>query len=244
MINYATIHELTICKVNFVPILDPWTPYTLSSPRQQCRDSQMSLYQVVGRVGVRIVLVSIAKVFPSLIDYYAATGPKYHLEAHRKKIKKAVKDPKTGKWGQVLVLEEFPAWHERRNKIFWRGSTTGGGNNPAGRQLNYQRHRFIRMTSDNSTNPRGIVLPAQNGTNDLAYVELPNQRVNEETMDAAFTSLDGCGHEKVCDAVREGGYRIADKVPLIDVTKYKMLIDIDGMLTDIRDIVGQANFLF
>lgn len=194
----------------------------------------MSLYQVVGRVGVRIVLVPIAKAFTSLIDYYAATGPKYHLEAHRKKIKKAVKDPKTGKWGQVLVLEEFPAWHERRNKIFWRGSTTGGGNNPAGRQLNYQRHRFIRMTSDNSTNPRGIVLPAPNGTNDLAYVELPNQRVNEETMDAAFTSLDGCGHEKVCDAVREGGYRIADKVPLIDVTKYKMLIDIDGMLTDIR----------
>ena len=127
-----------------------------------------------------------------------------------------------------MVLEEFPEWHERRNKIFWRGSTTGGGNNPAGRQLNYQRHRFIRMTSDNSTDPKGIVLPPHNGTNDMTYIELPMKRVNEETVDAAFTSLDGCGHEKVCDAVREGGYRISGKVPLIDVTKYKMLIDIDG----------------
>jgi hypothetical protein len=86
------------------------------------------------------------------------------------------------------------------------------------------------MASDNSTTPIGVVLPPKNGTNDLAYIELPAKQVNEDTMDAAFTSLDGCGHEKVCDAVREGGYNIGSKVPLIDVTKYKMLIDIDGKL--------------
>lgn len=144
-------------------------------------------------------------------------------------MKKAIKDPKTGKWGQVLVDEEFPAWSERLNKIFWRGSTTGGGNNPAGRQLNYQRHRFLRMTSDNSTEPKGVVLPAgPNSEENMAYVELSTDRMNKQAMDVAFTSLDGCGHEKVCDAVRAGGYNMSAKVPLIEVTKYKMLIDIDG----------------
>lgn len=232
MISFATIQDHTICKVNSARILDHSIHYILSSHLLRCLVLLTLWYQVVSPLDI-CARFSFADSYRPIftIDYYAATGPKYHLEAHRKKVKKAVKDPKTGKWAQILVLEDFPAWSERRNKIFWRGSTTGGGNNPAGRQLNYQRHRFIRMTSDNSTDPVGVVLPPQNGTNDLSYVELPTQRVNEETMDAAFTSLDGCGHEKVCDAVRNGGYRIGDKVPLIDVTKYKMLIDIDGKLS-------------
>lgn len=60
------------------------------------------------------------------------------------------------------------------------------------------------------------------------YVELPSRVLNEQSMDVAFTSLDGCGHEKVCDAVREGKYRIGNKVPLLEIANYKMLVDIDG----------------
>lgn len=164
-----------------------------------------------------------------MADYYASTGPKYHLDYFKKKVRKAVKNPETGKWSQQLVDAELPPWDQRINKIFWRGSTTGGGNNPAGRQLNYQRHRFLAMTSDNSSDPMGVVLPPPyNSSQPLSYVELPKELVNGQTMDVAFTSLDGCGHEKVCDAVKNGNYRMGTKVPLMDVTKYKMLIDIDG----------------
>lgn len=142
-----------------------------------------------------------------------------------------MKDEVTGKWKQISVIEDFPAWNTRLNRIFWRGSTTGGGNNPAGRQLTYQRHRFLRLTSDNSTDTVPLVLPASKDSASpasLSFVELPVASVNEHSMDVAFTSLDGCGHEKVCDAVKYGNYRMGGKVPLLDITKYKMLIDIDG----------------
>ena len=124
--------------------------------------------------------------------------------------------------------EDLPAWETRYNKIFWRGSTTGGGNNPAGRQLSYQRHRFVKLTSENSSDPMGVVLPPANKTNSLAYVELPQNLINQQTMDVAFTSLDGCGHEKVCNAVKFGNYRMGSKLPLMEITKYKLLIDLDG----------------
>ncbi|KAJ3911135.1 hypothetical protein F5877DRAFT_73418 [Lentinula edodes] len=34
----------------------------------------------------------------------------------------------------------------KRNKIFWHGATTGGGNSPPGFATLYQRHRAVRMT--------------------------------------------------------------------------------------------------
>ncbi|THU81857.1 hypothetical protein K435DRAFT_784854 [Dendrothele bispora CBS 962.96] len=38
-------------------------------------------------------------------------------------------------------------WEKKQDKIFWRGATTGGGNNPSGWMEGYQRHRFLRMAS-------------------------------------------------------------------------------------------------
>ena len=167
-------------------------------------------------------------------DYYASESPKYHLDVHINRVKKAVKDPKTGKWTQILAIQEFPKWEDRISKIFWRGSTTGGGNNPAGRQLMYQRHRFLKLASANASTPIDIVIPGANATHSLTHVQMPHKIAKNDALDVAFTSLDGCGHEKVCQAVRDGQYNIGERVPLIDVIKYKLLADIDGMAYSAR----------
>jgi hypothetical protein len=34
-------------------------------------------------------------------------------------------------------------WHEKKDKIFWRGASIGGGNHPPGFSDHYQRHRYV-----------------------------------------------------------------------------------------------------
>ncbi|KAF8145510.1 hypothetical protein K438DRAFT_1781928 [Mycena galopus ATCC 62051] len=38
-------------------------------------------------------------------------------------------------------------WEEKRDVVWWRGASTGGGSSPAGFGRGYQRHRFLRMSS-------------------------------------------------------------------------------------------------
>ena len=39
------------------------------------------------------------------------------------------------------------AWENKRDIIFWRGATTGGGNSPSGFAAQYQRHRYPTCAS-------------------------------------------------------------------------------------------------
>lgn len=41
------------------------------------------------------------------------------------------------------IDENEVPWEEKSTKIFWRGSTTGGGSSPPGFVMTYQRHRYI-----------------------------------------------------------------------------------------------------
>ena len=38
-------------------------------------------------------------------------------------------------------------WEEKKNLIFWRGATTGGGSSPPGFLHQYQRHRCVVLLS-------------------------------------------------------------------------------------------------
>jgi hypothetical protein len=48
-------------------------------------------------------------------------------------------DPVTGTTKEIDDLEQ--PWQNKTNKIFWRGTTTGGGSSPPGHIDSYQRHR-------------------------------------------------------------------------------------------------------
>ncbi|KAG8954787.1 capsule-associated protein CAP1 [Tulasnella sp. 419] len=120
-------------------------------------------------------------------------------------------------------------WDLKSIKIFWRGATTGGGSSPPGFVSQYQRHRFIKMTSDVSDSNRTVVFPNPRDKSEYIFSKVPVVELNEDIMDTAFTKAVGCtGYPGGCDGMRKD-LRFADAVPLGHHWKHKYLVDFDGM---------------
>lgn len=49
-------------------------------------------------------------------------------------------------------------WDQKRDLIFWRGATTGGGSTPPGFTPNYQRHRYLAYLGPQVDSPRAVPL--------------------------------------------------------------------------------------
>ncbi|WVQ76240.1 hypothetical protein IAR50_005905 [Cryptococcus sp. DSM 104548] len=137
-------------------------------------------------------------------------------------------------WDSVnMVIKDVDdmetAWEEKSDDIFWRGATTGGGSSPPGFLAQYQRHRFIKMTSDQSDSNKTVVFADPPGTNNYISAPVPIGELNKEIMDVAFTKAVGCTqYPGGCDGMRKD-HRFADAVPLGENWRHKYLIDVDGM---------------
>lgn len=136
-------------------------------------------------------------------------------------------DPKTMTIKDVDDMET--KWEDKVDDIFWRGATTGGGSSPSGFLAQYQRHRFIKMTSDSSENNKTVVFADPPGSDHFISAEVPMSQLNTGTMDVAFTKAVGCTqYPGGCDGMRKD-HRFADAVPLGENWRHKYLIDLDGM---------------
>jgi hypothetical protein len=136
-------------------------------------------------------------------------------------------DPVNMKINDVDDMET--PWDEKLDDIFWRGATTGGGSSPPGFLAQYQRHRFIKMTSDQSDVEKTVVFADPPGTNNFVSADVPISQLNEDMMDVAFTKAVGCTqYPGGCDGMRKD-HRFADAVPLGENWRHKYLIDVDGM---------------
>ncbi|KAH0831320.1 glycosyltransferase family 90 protein [Lanmaoa asiatica] len=118
-------------------------------------------------------------------------------------------------------------WDHKRDHIFWRGATTGGGSTPPGFVPNYQRHRFLRMAHDSATANVTIVHASPLQPDTFISTTVPAKDLNNDIMDVAFVSFTGSypGGE---DELRKL-HRFADPVPLGKHWSYKYLLDLDGM---------------
>jgi len=132
--------------------------------------------------------------------------------------------------------ENEQPWTVKRNKIFWRGATTGGGAHPRGYIASYQRHRLVNMTSGphNQEAAKTIVVPSPYHPGAFSVSAVRGSDVNEEIADVAFTAAVGCENYKDkgfdvsgCEAM-EKDFRFASAVPLGEHWMYKYLIDVDG----------------
>ncbi|KAK7052965.1 hypothetical protein VNI00_004285 [Paramarasmius palmivorus] len=122
-------------------------------------------------------------------------------------------------------------WEDKVDKIFWRGATTGGGSNPRGFTPQYQRHRFLRMSSldgkDNTT--RTVVFADPPDSENYVAAKVNIGELNEAIMDTAFVKA-------TSPETYPGGlkalmkdHRFGDSVPLGRHWAYKYLLDLDGM---------------
>ncbi|KAL4248591.1 Protein O-Glucosyltransferase/Glycosyltransferase 90 [Abortiporus biennis] len=120
-------------------------------------------------------------------------------------------------------------WEMKSDQIFWRGASTGGGSSPPGFTNQYQRHRFVRMASEESYNNRTVVFADPPSSTNYVHTHVPTVYLNEEIMDVAFV--------KVVDSLNYPGgirallrdHRFDDGgVNLGDHWKHKYLVDIDG----------------
>ncbi|KAI0074327.1 capsular associated protein [Panus rudis PR-1116 ss-1] len=121
-------------------------------------------------------------------------------------------------------------WEMKSDKIFWRGASTGGGSSPPGFAAQYQRHRFVRMTSDESSTNRTIVFADPPSSTNYVYTSVPIGALNEEVMDVAFVKVVGSFNYPggIGSLIRD--HRFDDGgVNLGDHWKHKYLVDIDGM---------------
>ncbi|KAF8126772.1 glycosyltransferase family 90 protein [Boletus edulis] len=118
-------------------------------------------------------------------------------------------------------------WDRKRDIIFWRGATTGGGSTPPGFTPAYQRHRFVRMAHDSAASNVTIVHALPSRPDTFISTTVPAQEINNDIMDAAFVSAVGeyPGGEEELRKV----HRFAASVPLGKHWSYKYLIDLDGM---------------
>ncbi|KAJ3915664.1 hypothetical protein F5877DRAFT_48129 [Lentinula edodes] len=122
----------------------------------------------------------------------------------------------------------------KRNKIFWRGATTGGGNSPPGFAALYQRHRAVRMTGpfsniSLSTSAKSSASQIQLADVPLTAHKIPAATLNKALMDIAFVKAANAdqypgGMEKLMQE-----HRFSGSVYLGGHWQYKYLIDLDGM---------------
>ncbi|KAJ3844646.1 hypothetical protein F5878DRAFT_648814 [Lentinula raphanica] len=143
------------------------------------------------------------------------------------------------------------AWESKRNKIFWRGATTGGGNSPAGFAALYQRHRAVRMADWDAEGDIEIWVP---NTNPIANVsstsvssssttprsptnvdaplkahKIPIAALNKALMDVAFVKASNANQYPGGLKKLQEEHRFAEGVSLGNHWQYKYLLDLDGM---------------
>ncbi|KAK7678714.1 hypothetical protein QCA50_018296 [Cerrena zonata] len=121
-------------------------------------------------------------------------------------------------------------WEDKSDLIFWRGASTGGGSSPPGFAAQYQRHRFVRMASDESSTNRTIVFADPPSSTNFISAQVPIRDLNEEIMDVAFVKVvDSFNYPGGVGALMRD-HRFDDGgVNLGDHWKHKYLVDMDGM---------------
>ncbi|KAL4810716.1 hypothetical protein BDV18DRAFT_149902 [Aspergillus unguis] len=118
------------------------------------------------------------------------------------------------------IKEKDYAWDEKADKLYWRGSTTGGFSKGGG----WRRHHRQSMVSNTNALRSAIVLAEANDGN-WEPKEVDRSSYSG-LFDVHFTSVGQCDRND-CAAQMEY-FKIAETVEQQDAWAYKYLIDIDG----------------
>ena len=116
-----------------------------------------------------------------------------------------LKTPETEEWAEPVPVSArvVSSWPHKKNKVFWRGTSTGGGASADGPPyMEYHRQRLLSRYGSNA-------------------------KPNDTLYDLAFTRILQCD-EKACAEQHRRFDPMAGWTPLADSRDIKYLIDIDG----------------
>lgn len=119
---------------------------------------------------------------------------------------------------EYLKDRDMP-WALKDDKLWWRGSTTGGFSRAGGWR---RQHRQIFVKSINGLDTTSVM---HNMGTEWQVVSAPRQNYSA-LMDVAFSHVGQCDPGD-CDAQREF-FHLAPGVDMQDAWRYKYLLDIDG----------------
>ncbi|GAQ11233.1 hypothetical protein ALT_8554 [Aspergillus lentulus] len=114
---------------------------------------------------------------------------------------------------------DYP-WDKKQEKMFWRGSTTGGFSRAGGWR---RQHRQIFVGNINSVDNVRVLAKTTDGQWQTKEVSRADYR---DLFDVKFTFIGQCDPND-CDAQREF-FEVVDAVGQQDAWAYKYLVDIDG----------------
>ncbi|KAK4169341.1 hypothetical protein QBC43DRAFT_340711 [Cladorrhinum sp. PSN259] len=126
-------------------------------------------------------------------------------------------------WAQkVPYLEEAdPTWEQKHNRLYWRGSTTGGFSREGGWRRAH-RQRFVKKINDHDT---AKILQKNETTDKWSVKSVP--RVNFKSIIDVFFSHIGQCDPGDCDAQREF-FDVKEYAKFEEGMKYKHVLDMDG----------------
>lgn len=116
-----------------------------------------------------------------------------------------------------------PPWEAKAEKLYWRGSTTGGYSQDG----HWRRHHRQRIVATVDANDTAKVLQPQpqKGANEWAVTEVPRETL-AELFDLCFTHIGQCGPAD-CDA-QKAFFRVAPVADQQAAWRWKYLLDVDG----------------
>ncbi|KAH3004267.1 hypothetical protein KXV73_000777 [Aspergillus fumigatus] len=125
-------------------------------------------------------------------------------------------------WANMVPYAEendYP-WDQKQEKMFWRGSTTGGFSRAGGWR---RQHRQIFVGNINSLDNVKVLAKTTDGQWQTKEVNRADYR---DLFDVKFTFIGQCDPSD-CDAQKEF-FEVVDAVGQQDAWAYKYLVDIDG----------------
>lgn len=128
-------------------------------------------------------------------------------------------------WSKKVPYKESQdySWENKENKLFWRGSTTGGFSRDGGWRRQH-RQRFVQKINALDD---AMILENANVDNHTSWHEKEVSRsAVKHLFDVAFSHIGQCDKGD-CDAQREY-FHVAEEVPQNRAWAYKYLVDLDG----------------
>lgn len=130
-------------------------------------------------------------------------------------------------WARKVTCEpeDDMEWKLKENKLYWRGSTTGGFSRAGGWKRQH-RQQFVRKV--NALDKAKILERSKLGSGGDAQwtiKEIPRQDM-KPLMDVSFSGVGQCDPGD-CDAQKEF-FHLAGGAPQHEAWKYKYLLDLDG----------------